>query len=127
MITRQQKIEAQERAAEMIREAGIHITEEEISRIEVVDFGLSNLEQEGIQVYNMVNTDRLAAKVLVLFPDQTEPEHCIPEWEMTRENRKRFAISGAIFAFTLMGLIPCGKVLLSRGKRLFTHYETSLF
>ena len=78
MITRQQKTEAQKRAAEMMRQAGIYITEEEISKIEVVDFGLSSLETEGIQVLNLVNTDRLAAKVLVLFPNQTEPEHWHP-------------------------------------------------
>ncbi len=55
MITRQQKTEAQKRAAEMMRQAGIYITEEEISKIEVVDFGLSSLETEGIQVLNLVN------------------------------------------------------------------------
>ncbi len=63
----------------MIREAGIQITDEEIATIEVADFGLSNLEKEGIQVFNMVNTERLAAKVLVLFPNQTEPEHWHPQ------------------------------------------------
>jgi len=79
MITRQQKIEAQIRAAAMIRNSGIQINDEEIATIEVVDFGLSNLETEGIQVFNMVNTDRLAAKILVLFPYQTEPEHWHPQ------------------------------------------------
>ncbi len=79
MITKQQKIDAQIQAAAMIREAGIQINQEEISAIEVVDFGLSNLEREGIQVFNMVNTDRLAAKILVLFPNQTEPEHWHPQ------------------------------------------------
>ncbi len=78
MITGKQKTEAQHRAAEMIRSAGIQITDEEITTIEVVDFGLSSLEAEGVQVFNMVNTDRLAAKVLVLFPHQTEPEHWHP-------------------------------------------------
>ncbi|MEE4166158.1 MAG: D-lyxose/D-mannose family sugar isomerase [Desulfocapsaceae bacterium] len=79
MITAKQKSIAQNRAAEMIRAAGIQITDEEIATIEVADFGLSNLEKEGIQVFNMVNTERLAAKVLVLFPNQTEPEHWHPQ------------------------------------------------
>ena len=63
----------------MMREAGIQIKEDEIEKIEVVDFGLSQLEEEGVQVFTMVNTDRLAAKVLVLFPHQTEPEHWHPQ------------------------------------------------
>jgi len=79
MITKSEKEEAQRRAAVMIREAGIQLKDSEVETIEVVDFGLSNLEAEGVQVFNMVNTDRLAAKVLVLFPNQTEPEHWHPQ------------------------------------------------
>ena len=79
MITMQQKKHAQKRAAEMMRQAGIGLAESEIDSIEVVDFGLSSLETEGVQVFTMVNTDRLAAKVLVLFPHQTEPEHWHPQ------------------------------------------------
>ena len=79
MITNKQKIEAQQRAAEMIRAAGILIRDNEIDKIEVADFGLGQLEREGIQVFTMVNTDQLAAKVLVLFPNQTEPEHWHPQ------------------------------------------------
>ena len=79
MITKKEKAEAQQRAAEMMRSAGIQIRDDEIEKIEVVDFGLSQLEVEGVQVFNMVNTDRLAGKVLVLFPNQTEPEHWHPQ------------------------------------------------
>ena len=79
MITASEKANAQQRAAEMMRKAGIQIRNGVISRIEVVDFGLSQLEVEGVQVLTMVNTDRLAAKVLVLFPNQTEPEHWHPK------------------------------------------------
>lgn len=79
MITTSEKKGAQARAAQMMREAGIQINDAEIGLIEVVDFGLSNLAVEGVQVFTMVNTDRLAAKVLVLFPNQTEPEHWHPK------------------------------------------------
>jgi D-lyxose ketol-isomerase len=79
MITKKEKTGAQVRAAAMMREAGIQISDAEIDKIEVVDFGLSQLETEGVQVFTMVNTDRLAAKVLVLFPNQTEPEHWHPK------------------------------------------------
>ncbi len=79
MITKSQKKDAQNRSAAMMRQAGIQIGDHEIESIEVVDFGLSDLEREGVQVFTMVNTDRLAAKVLVLFPHQTEPEHWHPK------------------------------------------------
>jgi len=79
MITTSEKTNAQQQAAEMMCKVGIHIGDDEISKIEVVDFGLSQLNVEGVQVFTMVNTDRLAAKVLVLFPNQTEPEHWHPK------------------------------------------------
>lgn len=62
----------------MIRASGIQITDEEAHGIEVVDFGLSTLEKEGVQVLTLVQTDRISIKVLVLFPNQTEPEHWHP-------------------------------------------------
>ncbi len=78
MITRDQQTEARAKAAEMIRNAGIAITDAEAHRIEVVDFGLSNLAKEGVQVLTLVQTERISVKVLVLFPNQTEPEHWHP-------------------------------------------------
>lgn len=78
MITRQQQIAAQKKAAEMIRQAGITISDDEIGSIEVVDFGLSNLDREGVQVLTLVQTQRISIKVLALFPNQTEPEHWHP-------------------------------------------------
>jgi D-lyxose ketol-isomerase len=78
MITREQQKTSQKRAAEMIQAAGIQITDEEAKSIEVVDFGLSNLEKEGVQVLTLVQTERISIKVLVLFPNQTEPEHWHP-------------------------------------------------
>ena len=46
-----------------------------IIKIDIVDFGLSKLEKEGIQVFTFFATERISAKVLVLFPNQTEHEH----------------------------------------------------
>jgi D-lyxose ketol-isomerase len=78
MITRKQQEQARRRAAEMIRAAGIHITDIEANRTEVVDFGLSRLEHEGVQVLTLVQTEQISVKVLALFPNQTEPEHWHP-------------------------------------------------
>jgi D-lyxose ketol-isomerase len=62
----------------MIRQAGITISDDEVGSIEVVDFGLSNLDREGVQVLTLVQTQRISIKVLALFPNQTEPEHWHP-------------------------------------------------
>jgi len=78
LITRQQQQAAQKQAAAMIRQAGITITEEEADSIEVVDFGLSRLAKEGVQVLTLVQTDRISVKVLAMLPNQTEPEHWHP-------------------------------------------------
>lgn len=78
MITRAEQRKAREKAAEMIRKAGIGITDAETENIEVVDFGLSHLEIEGVQVLTLVQTERISVKVLAMLPNQTEPEHWHP-------------------------------------------------
>ncbi len=75
MITRQEYERAKARTREYFEKAGIVITPEEYQRIEVADFGLSDLENIGLEILTYVNTDRVCAKELVLFPFQTCPEH----------------------------------------------------
>ena len=78
MITRARQKSAQESAALMITRSGIRIREDEKAGIEVVDFGLGRLEEEGVQVLTLLQTGRISVKVLVLMPNQTEPEHWHP-------------------------------------------------
>jgi len=72
------EVEARERAAAMLADAGIVLTAAEREEIEVADFGLGRLEEIGLQVVVYVNTERVCAKELVLFPGQTCPEHRHP-------------------------------------------------
>ena len=78
MITRKELEAAQKRAIEYLKKAGIIITEEEKKRIEVVDVGLGDLKNTGVELLVYVNTERCCAKELVLFPGQTCPEHRHP-------------------------------------------------
>jgi D-lyxose ketol-isomerase len=78
MITRARQKSAQESAALMITRSGIRIRADEKAGIEVVDFGLGRLEEEGVQVLTLLQTGRISVKVLVLMPNQTEPEHWHP-------------------------------------------------
>ena len=70
--------EARARAAAMLAEGGIVLTAAEQREIEVADFGLGRLDEIGLQVVVYVNTERVCAKELVLFPGQTCPEHRHP-------------------------------------------------
>ena len=70
--------EARERAAALLADAGIVLTPAERDAIEVADFGLGRLEEIGLQIVVYVNTERVCAKELVLFPRQSCPEHRHP-------------------------------------------------
>ena len=70
--------EARERAAAQLEATGIVLTAAERAAIEVTDFGLGRLEEAGLQIVVYVNTERVCAKELVLFPGQACPEHRHP-------------------------------------------------
>jgi D-lyxose ketol-isomerase len=78
MISKKQYEHARQRTLEYLARAGIILTLEEAGQIEVADFGLDELESTGLQLITYVNTRRVCAKELVLFPRQTCPEHYHP-------------------------------------------------
>src|SRR3954462_10692723 len=69
---------AQKRAKDVLTAAGIVLTAEEASNIEVADMGLNRLAVEGLELVTYINNDRYCAKELVLFPGQTCPKHRHP-------------------------------------------------
>ncbi len=74
----------------MLEEAGVALTPGERAAIEVTDFGLGNLEETGLQLVVYVNTERVCAKELVLFPRQTCPEHRHPPFGGTPGKEETF-------------------------------------
>ncbi len=78
MITRSECNIAQEKAFQMIRAAGIVVRDDEKDGIAVADFGLSRLLIEGAQILTFFATERISAKAIALFPNQTLPEHWHP-------------------------------------------------
>jgi D-lyxose ketol-isomerase len=78
LISRTKFLQAQSRTKKMLDRAGIVLTEQEAKNIEVADLGLQRLEEFGIEVVVYLNTDRVCAKELVLFPRQICPEHRHP-------------------------------------------------
>jgi len=58
--------------------ACIVLTPEEKKNIEITDFGLGRLNEFGLQLIVYINTERVCAKEMVLFPYQICPEHKHP-------------------------------------------------
>lgn len=63
---------------EYYEKAGIALSDDDKENIQIMDYGLNKLNKLGLQLFVYVNTDRYCAKELVLFPEQTCPEHRHP-------------------------------------------------
>jgi D-lyxose ketol-isomerase len=90
VITVQELEEARLYAAARLEKAGVVLTAQERDSIEVADFGLSRLQESGLQLFVYVNTDRYCAKELVLRPGQTCPEHRHPPFDGTPGKEETF-------------------------------------
>lgn len=116
MLTEAEYAAAQSRAVDMFRESGICITDEQAQKVEVADFGLSRLDSEGAQILTLVATNRVAVKIIALFPNQTLPEHWHPRVgeDLGKEETVR-AISGTIRFYVTgdenisEGFVPVGQ------------------
>ena len=82
----------------------------------VADFGLSSIYEEGIQILTFFETERIAARLLILLPNQTEPEHWHPSSDNIQGKQEivralwgnlRFYVSGE--DNMKFGFIPKGK------------------
>ena len=71
MITKEVYFRARKEAAARIEAAGIVLSEQEIEKMDVADFGLGNLAVEGAQIVSLIDTDKIAMRVIALFPGQT--------------------------------------------------------
>ncbi len=77
-LTQADRDDYRRRAADILAAAGFALTDEERSRIEIADMGLGEFETTGLALLVYVNTPRVCAKELVLFPRQTCPQHRHP-------------------------------------------------
>jgi D-lyxose ketol-isomerase len=98
VLTQDELREARKRAASVLGESGIVLTPLERANIEVADFGLSRLDEIGLQVVVYVNTARVCAKVL--FPRQTCPEHRHPPLGASPGKEETFRCrSGVVYLY----------------------------
>lgn len=78
MISDKERDRARRDAALLLEKANIPLAPGELDRIEVIDFGLGKVRVEGLQLLTMFETDRMAGRILIMTPNQTEPEHWHP-------------------------------------------------
>lgn len=79
MMKREEYNRIRNKALQLFEKANIILTEKEKENIEVADFGLSKIEETGLQLITYVNTEKVCAKELALLPNQVCPEHRHPE------------------------------------------------
>jgi D-lyxose ketol-isomerase len=92
--------QARERAAEMMKSAGIVLTESEKDNMELAELGLNRLELEGLELVIYINTERYCAKELVIFPGQTCPEHRHPPFASDPGKQETFRCrSGEVWLY----------------------------
>jgi D-lyxose ketol-isomerase len=108
------KAEARDRAADMLADAGIVLTPHEQEQIEVADFGLDRLDEVGLQLVVYVNTDRVCAKELVLFPHQQCPEHRHPPVEGEPGKEETFRVRRGVVHLQVEGV---GDIVLAPGEQ----------
>jgi D-lyxose ketol-isomerase len=106
MLPAQQVHAARVRAAAVLAAAGIAITRGELAQIEIADFGLGDLENIGLELIVYVNTARVCAKELVMFPRQTCPEHRHPPYEGTPGKEETFRVRQGVVYLHVEGGEP---------------------
>jgi D-lyxose ketol-isomerase len=60
-------------------DTGVVLTDKEKDAIEIADFGLSRFPEIGLSLLVYVNTDRVCAKELMMFPNMNCVEHSHPD------------------------------------------------
>lgn len=100
MITKEEFERIKRKALTYFEKAHIALTKEEMSKIEIADLGLGQIEKIGIQIITYVNTDRYCAKEMVLLPNQTCPEHKHPDHNGQRGKEETFRCRyGKVYLF----------------------------
>lgn len=98
----------------MLADAGIILTPLEREQIEIADFGLGRLDEVGLQIVVYVNTERVCAKELVLFPHQRCPEHRHPPVEGEPGKEETFRVRRGVVHLQVDG---AGDIVLAPGEQ----------
>jgi len=129
MLTQQEFQWARKKTLDTLRRLSVTVTAQEAEQIEVADFGLGQLEIFGLQLLVYVNTERVCAKELVLFPGQICPEHYHPavSGELGKEETFRCR-AGEVYLYVPGDPTPVSKATIPMGceKYLTARHEVLL-
>jgi D-lyxose ketol-isomerase len=106
----------------LIEKAGIAILESEWEALELADFGLGNLESEGLEIILYENNDRYCAKELILFPAQTCPEHRHPDIDGLPGKRETFRCRYGVVYLYVQGQGDINNILATLPAGSEDHY-----
>jgi len=120
MLTPEQIEKARRKAVEMLKRAGIVVTEEEIRNMEITDFGLGDLYTIGLQIIVYINTERYCAKELILFPRQTCPEHRHPPIDGNPGKQETFRCRwGTVYLYVPGPPTPNPKAIIPKSREQY--------
>ena len=120
MITRKDFEKARKRTLEYFAKAGIVLSESEKESIDIIDVGLGDLENIGLQLVVYVNNERYCAKELVLFPRQSCPEHFHPDVSGRLGKEETFRCRwGIVYLFVPGEETPNPHALSPKGKEQY--------
>ena len=92
MLDTSQKIQIASQVKDMLNQARIVVTEEEMGQLEIAEYGMDLWSSIGLQIIVYVNTENCCAKEMILFQRQTCPEHRHPPMQGSAEKKKLFAV-----------------------------------
>ena len=99
--------EIKQKVIDILDKNKIVLTDEEKENIEVADFGLGEVEKTGLQIITYINTERVCAKELIMFPGQTCPEHRHPEVDGSPGKEETFRCRAGIMYLYVPGEPAC--------------------
>lgn len=121
MITDDDRLAARKHAALLLAKSGIPLADGELDKIEVIDFGLGHIAVEGLQLLTMFETERMAGRILIMTPHQTEPEHWHPPFESNPGKQEIIRAVWGEVRFYLPGEASLAKGFIVEGKeQLYT-------
>lgn len=128
-MTTQEIVKWQRKAAELLDEASIVLTEEMKSNIEICEYNLDMYETVGTAIVIYVNTDRVCAKEIVLLPGQLCPEHTHPPFGTYIGKEETFFCRwGEVYLYVPGKFTehPKGRMPAGREKYFTVHHEIIL-
>lgn len=125
MITREKSEELKRKALNLLKKAGIVITDKEYREMELVDCGLGIPEVIGLQIVVYENNDRYCAKEMILLPRQTCPEHRHPPVSTSNPGKQETfrCRYGEVYLYLPGEPVKNPKAVLKERKEYFTVWK----